>query len=198
MAALLAGAAVIVIGLAAAVPSWRYVMKNEREEELIFRGGQIADAIQRYQKKNGGALPPSLEVLVKGRFLRKPFKDPMTAKGEWRLIRQGETIGVGAPRPGAPGTTRPTPRPGTRPAGAPGQTLGGFVGVVSASQEKSLRLFNGRQRYDEWTFVAGQPRVVGKMPLVPGPRPSGSPSLPPLPGLPTRSPTPGPNQGSSY
>jgi len=184
MAALLAGAAVIVIGLAAAIPSWRYVMKNEREEELIFRGGQIADAIQRHQKRNGGALPASLEVLVKGRFLRKAYRDPMTPKGEWRFIRQGEAIGGTAPRPGAPSTTRPA-------APRPGQTLGGFIGVASGSTEQSLRLFNGRQRYDEWAFVAGQPRVVGKTPRLPAGVPSGLPSLPPPPGQPSPSPRSG-------
>ena len=47
-------------------------MQNMREEELIFRGGQIADAIERYQKqeRQRGARQ-SLEVLVKGKFLRK-------------------------------------------------------------------------------------------------------------------------------
>ena len=29
---------------------------------------------------------------------------------------------------------------------------GGIVGVVSRSSEASLRIYNGRQRYDEWEF----------------------------------------------
>ncbi len=188
MAALLAGAAVVLIGLAVAAPSWSYVMKDDREEELIFRGGQIADAIQRYQKRHGGALPPSLEVLVKGRFLRREWKDPMTKAGQWRFLRQGEGAVVGAPKP-SPST--PTT---TRPAALPGRTLGGFVGVASTSAEKSLRLFNGRQKYDEWTFIAGQPRVVGKTLRIPGIRNSPAPRLPPLPGLPG-SPAPSPDVG---
>ena len=64
-------------------------MRNDAEEELIFRGGEIADAVARYQKRNGNALPPSLEVLVKGKFLRHPYKDPMTKHGRWRFIRPG-------------------------------------------------------------------------------------------------------------
>jgi type II secretory pathway pseudopilin PulG len=178
MAALLAGAAVLVIGLAAAAPSWRYVMKNDREEELIFRGGQIADAVQRFQKKNGGALPASLEVLVKGRFLRKAYKDPVTPKGQWRFVRQGEAASVGGTPP--PGGSAPTT---TRPSPPPGMTLGGFVGVASVSKDKGLRLFNGREKYDEWLFVAGQPRVVGKTAKVPGPARQPSPRLPPVPGI---------------
>jgi type II secretory pathway pseudopilin PulG len=185
MAALIAAAAVLVIGLAAAAPSWRYVVKNDREEELIFRGGQIADAIQRYQKRNAGALPATLEVLVTGRFLRKAYRDPMTPKGEWRFIRQGEAASVGVPgRPGTPAPT--TTRPGA--PGGPGRTVGGFVGVASLSRDKGLRLFNGKEKYDEWFFVAGQPRLVGKTPRVPGAGSSPSPRLPPVPGP---SPAPG-------
>ena len=67
-------------------------MQNEREQELFFRGDQIATAIERYQKKNGGAAPPTLEVLVKGKFLRKAYTDPMTKDGKWRFIRVGEVM----------------------------------------------------------------------------------------------------------
>jgi type II secretory pathway pseudopilin PulG len=189
MAALLAMAAVMLIGLAAAAPSWRYVMQNDREQELLFRGGQIADAIQRYQKRNGGALPPSMEVLVKGRFLRKAYKDPMTKAGEWRLVRQGQAVALGATggdRPGVTTTTTTTTTLPARTATGP-SAVGGFLGVSSTSQDKSLRLFNGRQRYDEWLFVAGQPRIVGRRATPPG-----VPGVPGAPGrqAPSTSPAP--------
>ena len=52
------------------------------------------------------------------------------------------------------------------PVGGPregaGAAFGPFIGVASLSKEKSLRVFNGRQRYDQWLFVVGQPRVIGK------------------------------------
>ncbi len=32
------------------------------------------------------------------------------------------------------------------------------------SKDKGLRLFNGREKYNEWVFVAGQPRMVGAFP----------------------------------
>ena len=83
---------IMLILMGAAVPSWRYVMKNAREEELLFRGGQIAEAIERYQKKHGGVPPTSIEDLVKGKFLRKAWNDPMTRGGKWRLVRQGEIM----------------------------------------------------------------------------------------------------------
>jgi len=40
--------------------------------------------------------------------------------------------------------------------------------VASRSTEESLRLFNGRKRYNEWLFIPGQARVIGR-PLVPVP-----------------------------
>lgn len=189
LVALIAAATIMLILMAAAVPTWRYVMKDDREQELIFRGGQIADAIAGFQRKNGNALPTSLEVLVKGKFLRKEYKDPMTKDGKWRLIRQGETI---APItvPGASPSPRPSPGPGM----ATGFALGPILGVASTSTDKSLRVFNGRSRYNEWIFAAGQPRVVGRQagptlppgvgPVMPGgsprpvvPQPQASPRL---------------------
>jgi len=167
--------AILLIGMGVAARGWRYVVRDMKEEELIFRGGQIADAIRRYQAKNGNALPTSLEQLVEGRYLRKLYEDPMTESGEWRLIRQGETIApVGVPGtaggPGTIGAPRPTPSPTPRtgPGVAPGQAFGGIVGVASRSAENGLRVFNGRSKYNEWLFVAGQPRIVGAAPVGPG------------------------------
>lgn len=180
LVALLAAVAVMMVLMAMALPSWRYLMKNDAEEELLFRGGEIADAIQRYQRRHGNALPPSLEVLVEQRFLRKAYKDPMTKQGRWRLLRPGDAVLPGVPgvpgRPsgtgggalGSPTTTTTTTRPSA--FSQPGQAMGGFQGVASSSTEKSLRIFNGRTRYNEWLFVAGQPRVIGRATPV-GPRP---------------------------
>ena len=44
--------------------------------------------------------------------------------------------------------------------------------MASLSKQESLRLFNGRTRYDQWVFLAGQPRRLGRntgpMPAMPG------------------------------
>ena len=183
LVALMASATIMLILMAAAVPTWRYIMKDDREEELIFRGSQIADSIARFQRKNGNTLPTSLDVLVKGKFLRKAYKDPMTKDGKWRFIQQGEAIGP-ITAPGTPASPRPSRGPGT----STGFALGGITGVVSTSTDKSLRLFNGRSKYNEWIFAPGQPRVIGS---TPGPR------LPPgvgpqQPGQPPRGPQPQP------
>lgn len=204
---LMGAVTVMLITMALGVPFWRYVVKDDREQELLFRGGQIADAIQRYQQRHANAPPPTLEVLVEQRFLRRLYTDPMSEDGEWRLIRPGEAIG-GAPGqppgPAGPGgaltgraTPTPTPRPAsTRPAGGLGSTGplvgGGIVGVASTSEEKSFRLLNGRDRYDEWLFIAGQPRVVGaqRTPVMPGGDASSPTGVGPTP-LPKITPTRG-------
>ena len=168
MLALLVGMAIMLTMMGVGARAWRDIMRDDRERELIFRGRQIADAIQRYQQKHGNAAPASLETLVEGKFLRRLYADPMTESGEWRLIHQGESI---APirAPGSSPSPSPTarPRPTPRPLGATGQgrSIGPIVGVASRSTERSLRLFNGRDRYEEWLFLAGQPRIVGKQQL---------------------------------
>jgi type II secretory pathway pseudopilin PulG len=177
LVALVATMTITLILMGAAMPSWKYVVQNEREQELYFRGDQIARAIERYQKKVGGAPPPSLEVLVKGRYLRKAYKDPMTRDGKWKFIRPGE---VTVPRPGTAtgghsGPPAASPNPGASPRIGQdmrftGSTqVGPFIGVASTSTEASLRVMNGQDQYDEWLFVAGRPRVLGKEgPQIPG------------------------------
>jgi len=51
----------------------------------------------------------------------------------------------GAPGAGAPG--------GVPAAGAPGGASGGIMGVTSKSRDKSIRVYNGRNHYNEWQFV---------------------------------------------
>ncbi len=168
MLALLVGMAIMLTMMGVGARAWSEIMRDDRERELIFRGGQIADAIQRYQQKHGNASPPSLESLVEGRFLRKLYADPMTESGEWRLVHQGESIApIGAPGFSPSPSPTASPRTTPRPFGATGQgrSIGPIVGVASLSTKKSLRLLNGRNRYDEWLFLAGQPRVVGKQQL---------------------------------
>jgi type II secretory pathway pseudopilin PulG len=179
LVALMVSLTVALILMGAGARSWGYVMKDAREEELIFRGCQIADAIQRFQNRNGNALPVSIDVLVKGRYLRKAYTDPMTKDGKWRLVRQGEMLSPGGPTP-SPGprglpTPSPIPSPSTMP-GAGGETLGGFIGVATTSREKGLRIYNGKKYYHEWIFAVGLPRIVGTTPIglpSPGAQPSG-------------------------
>ena len=93
MAALLVSIGVMTLLMSVAMPVWRTQAQREKEAELVFRGEQIARAINLYTRKMGGGnFPPNLDVLVQGRFLRKLYKDPMTEKGEWDLILAGAGV----------------------------------------------------------------------------------------------------------
>jgi type II secretory pathway pseudopilin PulG len=180
-----AGITIMLTLMAMAMPAWRYVMQDSREEELIFRGTQIVEAIERYQKEKG-SLPVSFDLLVKGKYLRKAYADPMSQEGKWRIIHPGEGMAPGRPgggvRPLSGGLADGTgPRMGQGGFGSGGEMTGPFIGVASRSKENSLRLFNGRSRYDEWIFAMGMPRIIGKPPVLmpggegsPSPRPPGS------------------------
>lgn len=169
LVSVIAGLTIMLIMISVALPSWKYVMKDAREEELLFRGEQIASAIERYQRKNG-QLPPNMEILVQQRFLRKNYKDPFAKDGKWRLVHPGEPI-IPGDIPGLGGGGRVPSAPVTTLVGSAPQanaTIGGTIsgsgilGVASMNKDKSLRMFNGRTKYSEWLFLAGQPRLVGR------------------------------------
>jgi type II secretory pathway pseudopilin PulG len=199
MAALLVALAVMSVLLTIAMPVWRHEAQREKEAELVFRGEQYARAIALYRAKNqqmsgqpgtAQALPPSIDVLVQGRFLRKKYKDPMTKDGEFMVISMaqgGQMPGV-PPAPGAGGgqTPNPTQPPSTRALQPPGMSpqgglvIGGIQGVRSKSQESSLRTYRGATRYDQWAFMyTNVPRPGGMPAATPGsPNPGGPPGGP--------------------
>lgn len=165
MAALLVGLAIMSVMLAVAMPVWKTASQREKEAELVFRGQQYARAIGLFQRRAGpGALPPNLDVLVQQRFLRKKYKDPIT-NDDFQLLLGGQAAPGSTPAPdqgrGGGGGNSTTPgggrggfQIGGQTPGAGGTTaVGGIQGVVSKSKAKSLRLFNGRAAYDQWSFV---------------------------------------------
>jgi len=148
---LIALLAVMLIGimLGAVGTSWKNVMQREREEELLFRGMQIQDAISRWHQPKGTiqqhvATPLNdLKDLLRDprtpatvRYLRKLYRDPMTNQ-DWVLIRE---------------------------------TSRGIIGVSSSSTERVIKKDNfpdqlqdlvNKERYDQWQFVykSGQKTV---------------------------------------
>ena len=166
MAALLVSMAVMAIAMTALMPAWRTMAQREKEAELIFRGEQYARAVGLYQRKYAGAFPPSLDVLLNEKMLRKRYVDPVSEDGEFQLLYAGQDAGQAgvAGRPGGP-------PPGLTGAGgggglrggvfAGGGPRGGIMGVTSKSTATSLREYNGRGRYNEWAFVATQANVQG-------------------------------------
>jgi type II secretory pathway pseudopilin PulG len=105
MVGLMATMTVAIIGMKAAAPQIAFEAQREKEEELLWRGAQIANGLAQYRGKRGGQLPTSLEELVEGvntgvkkeRFLRRhALCDPMLpctpGKSNWRLVHHGDPV----------------------------------------------------------------------------------------------------------
>jgi hypothetical protein len=160
MAALLVGLSVAAVLISAIMPAWKTMAQREKEAELVFRGEQYVRAIGLFQRRSGpGVLPPSVDVLVTQKFLRKKFKDPITGQ-DFDVLSPTNVAGpqagrgapTGAPPGGRGGSVPPTSGAVVAPQGAAGGGRG-VMGVASKSRERSLRLYNGRSRYNEWQFV---------------------------------------------
>jgi type II secretory pathway pseudopilin PulG len=170
MVALLVAMSIMALMMTVALPTWHQMTQREKEAELVFRGQQYARAIGLFQKKAGpGVLPPTIDALVEGHYLRKKYKDPITG-GDFDVL----LAGTAAPTPGGT-AANPTPQSQTQTqtglagrgsmsgmsAGATpsafGQTAsagrGGVMGVASKSKDQSIRIYNGRTHYNEWQFV---------------------------------------------
>jgi type II secretory pathway pseudopilin PulG len=156
MVTLLVAMGVMAVMLSVALPMWETANRREREAELVFRGEQYIQAIRLFQRRYAGTFPPSLDVLLEQRFLRRRYKDPVTHR-DFRVLHAGiEATPMGA-RSGEPRRTGPeqvTTPLGPEASGPAVLGRGGIIGVVSTSTRTSLRRYNGRGRYDEWTFVA--------------------------------------------
>jgi type II secretory pathway pseudopilin PulG len=105
LVALLAMMTVLAMFAMAAAPSLRQQSMREREQEAIFRGEQVADAIKEYyryqstvfRRTGDQALPSSMDQLLQGipiqggsknrMILRaSAARDPLTIEGEWRFV----------------------------------------------------------------------------------------------------------------
>ncbi len=118
--------------------SWSMIMRRDREEELLFRGKQIKDAIVRYNSVPGQSVTAVADLrslyeadprfLERRRYLRKNYLDPITGK-EWNVLKD---------------------------------PIKGITGVVSSSDQEPLKKsnfpeefkdFDGKDKYSKWQFV---------------------------------------------
>lgn len=127
------------------------IMQREREKELIFRGLQYRDALERWSKKNPGGVGLQVNTLkdledklVNGGsglkrepFLRKIYTDPITGN-DFVLIRDATTKVV--------------------------------QGVKSSSNKEPFKAdnfpevikdFKGKKKYSEWEFVYKRINTAG-------------------------------------
>jgi type II secretory pathway pseudopilin PulG len=170
--------AVMAIMMSVALQTVQFQMQREREAELIFRGHQYVEAIRLYKQKYG-RYPMRMKELWEAnpRVLRQKWIDPITGSEEWGLVfLSQEGRQVGGPR--ARGRDRqPTPTPTpvfSRERHGGGERMGPIIGVHSLSTEQSIKVYEGRTKYDEWLFVLkdegeGRRRPGGR----PGNRPGG-------------------------
>lgn len=148
---------VIIIGIMLTMTgqSWQRLMQREREEELLFRGRQIFNAISTWHRpKPGHPITPLRELkhlqkdpraLANVRYLRgDPDKkdppsymltDPITGK-EFKTVQGGD---------------------------------GGIAGVISTSDREPLKQgnfppefkhFEGKKKYSEWVFSPAKQRAL--------------------------------------
>ena len=170
LAAVLVIMAIMAIFLTVAVQTVTFQQRREKEEELIFRGNQIVEAIRLFRARNG-RFPMTLKELAtaKPRVLRKVWTDPITGKVDWDPVFLGqEGINLGG---GAPPVPTPTPTPGIGGATGGGEKVGPIVGVCSPSCADSIKVLDGRTRYCDWKFVFDPTRQGGARPPVPVPTP---------------------------
>lgn len=146
LVSLIAAMAVSSILMATIAPTWRYLVIRDREEELIFRGEQYKEAIERYNAKFNG-LPLKLEDLVKERCIRRLYKDPMT-KDDFELIYATPAGNTRESKLPADDLRRVTMT-------GPGSSSLPIIGVVSRSQDQAIRKYQDKELYREWEFIAG-------------------------------------------
>lgn len=104
--ALLIFIAILSLGFLSTWEVWNTAIKRDNEQELLFAGNQIRNAINLYYIHStgpGGRFPTSLEDLLKDprypatkRYLRKIYLDPVTKSSNWELVKgpNGEIFGV--------------------------------------------------------------------------------------------------------
>lgn len=137
------------IGFLVAIPVWKTQIQREKEEELIFRGKQYAEAIRIFQMKNPGRFPKSFDELIEEKCIRKLYKDPMVENGEWNIILPH--AGVSSKKEGSL----------QKILVAPYSVLSSIdnaqiIGVVSSSSKKSIKIYLNQDSYDKWLFFYGQ------------------------------------------
>jgi len=133
MALALAVAVVMGLMLLKVGPNIVKEVQRENENELIFRGESIANAIKIYSAKTG-RFPTTLEdvMKVRPRILRQKYLDPMTPGGDWEYVTQVQ--------PGASGNKEGLP----------------IVGVRSTSTLNSIHIYQNKTLVRDWLFSADQ------------------------------------------
>jgi type II secretory pathway pseudopilin PulG len=125
---------------------WTHARQRDKEQELLFVGGQFRQAIAQYYQRTPGMLkryPSKLDDLLSDtrfyppqHYLRQIYRDPITNQKEWGLVISSE---------------------------------GGISGVYSKSDLAPIKIaefryvdqaFEGASKYSSWKFVYIPPSLV--------------------------------------
>jgi type II secretory pathway pseudopilin PulG len=180
--------AVLAIMTTVALQTVEFQMRREREAELIFRGEQYVEAIRLYKQKYGRHPMRMKEIWeANPKVLRRKWTDPITDSEEWGLVflgQEGRQVG-GPGRAGRGRKPTPTPTPVfTRQREGGGEKVGPIVGVHSLSDKQSIKIYEGRNTYNEWLFVLKEQEQQRNAPGRGGTGQGGTPWGQP-PGMPT-------------
>lgn len=155
--ALLVAVALLGIGLAAGSELWSQTRQREREQELLYIGAQFRRAIGLYYERTPGAIkryPEKLQdliedkrYLVKQRYLRKIYADPITGKSDWGVVE--------APGGGIMGVYSRSSEPPLK----------------RAHFTEENQLFEGAHAYSQWRFIY-QPVVSALLQAPPSAHPN--------------------------
>ncbi|MGZ5513771.1 MAG: hypothetical protein ACXW2O_01495 [Candidatus Aminicenantales bacterium] len=168
---------VLSLGALIALPLWQTELQRDKEEELIFRGKQYAEAVRIFVQKNPGRFPTSLKDLLDKKCIRRLYKDPFGPDGQWNVILAStgaSTSSSASPAMDESGGTSPGMMGGGQAVQevlvAPERVLPAIknprvLGVVSSSKSKSIKIYNDQESHDKWLFFFGQdpkkpPRIV--------------------------------------
>ncbi len=162
---------------AKALPLWSHLIQRDKEEELIFRGLQYAEAIRVFERR-AQRLPTRLEELIesKPRCIRQLWENPMTENGAWGLVFQDQP-GQDPQGRGRRRQTRQERQQQQQQAfGVPGDgqevRVGPIIGVYSPEGGEAIKVFappggGGGSEISEWKFtrdltqwIAGQQVVA--------------------------------------
>jgi type II secretory pathway pseudopilin PulG len=149
---------VLNVVVAMALPLWSGMIRRDKEEELISRGLQYAEAIRVFQRRFG-RLPVQLDELIKvePRSIRRLWEDPMTGKQDWILIFEGAPPGAGridpqTGQPVPPEVTGPGNPPESEDGEPPPQAVGPIRGVRSRATGDGFHVFLDQESYASWEF----------------------------------------------
>ncbi len=154
---------ILSISMAMIAEKWTYVMKREKENELLFRGEQYAQAIRRFYLIHK-RYPFKLEELIESypRCIRKLYKEPFSKNGEWGIIYLSDLAsGKVFKKPqnnkgGSVGNSSPKPIPVGQIYNKTAQSIitGQIVGVYSRCKDRPYKDFMKGETYSDWKFIA--------------------------------------------